>query len=224
MKAISRAAALVLVLSLSAVAQHPQHAPAGMDQPAADSAMPHSLHAPGAPVTYAELKNTMALLDRARQATAKYQDVRVAEAEGYQPLGGDHPGMGVHFVLTMEPKGFDIEKPPILLYVKDASAPGGYTLVGVGYLLNSAEGPDGQPLDPPFPKALAQWHRHDNICMLPHLDNPGALSESECRARGGHFVAHSQWLVHAWIWKDNPAGVFSPDNPALRVDKSAKMM
>ena len=82
MKVISRAAALVLVLSLSTLAQHPEHAPATMNQPATDNAMPHSLHAGGSSVTYAELKTTMALLDRARQATAKYQDVRVAEAAG----------------------------------------------------------------------------------------------------------------------------------------------
>jgi len=219
MKAISQAIPLLLALSLTAPAQHPQHDPAGMEQPAADGAIPHSLHAGGSPVTYAELKNTMSLLDRARHATAKYQDVHVAEADGYQVVGPDFPGMGVHFILTMDPKGFDIEKPPILLYVKDSSAPGGYTLAGVSYLWNAPAGPDGQPLDPPFPKSLAQWHRHDNICVLAHLENPHGLTESQCRERGGRFVARSQWLVHAWIWKDNPAGVFTPDNPALRSDK-----
>jgi hypothetical protein len=220
MKAISRTAALVLVLSLSAWAQHPQHAPANMDQPASGNVMPHPSHANGAPISYAELKNTVALLDRARQATAKYQDVRVAEADGYQVVGPDSPGMGVHFVLTMEPKGFDIEKPPILLYVKDPAAQGGYTLAGVSYLWNAPEGPDGQPMNPPFPKSLAPWHRHDNICVLPHLENPHGLTESQCREQGGHFIGKSQWLVHAWIWKDNPSGVFSPDNPALRSDKT----
>ena len=138
----------------------------------------------------------------------------------YQPFGGDHPTMGVHFVQTLEPKAFDIEKPPILLYQKNPGAPGGYTLIGVGYLWNAAEGADGQPLDPPFPKSLAHWHRHDNICVLPGVENPHALSESECRQKGGHYIGKSQWLVHAWIWKDNPAGVFTSDNPALRSDKT----
>lgn len=220
MKAISRAIIVLLALGLNAIAQHPQHAPDNMGQPAADSATPNPMHAGGAPVSYAELKNTVSLLDRARQATAKYQDVHVAEAEGYHPVGGDLPGMGVHFVLTLEPNGFDIEKPPILLYEKNASAPGGYVLVGVSYLWNSAEGPDGQPIDPPFPKALAHWHRHDNICVLPHLENPHGLTESQCREQGGHYIAKSQWLVHVWIWKDNPAGVFSAENPALRADKT----
>ncbi len=75
---------------------------------------------------------------------------------------------------------------------------------------------DGQPLNPPFPKSLALWHRHENICVLPHLGTLHALSESQCREQGGHFIAKTQWLVHAWIWKENPAGIFSAENPALR--------
>lgn len=213
MKAISPGIALFFVVGFTALAQH---GPAGNTQPGSGNMMPHPSHAAGSPITYTELKKTAAELERARQATAKYQDVHVAEAAGYQEVGPDIPGMGVHFVLTLEPNGFDIEKPPILLYQKDAAAPGGYSLVGVSYLWNAPEGPDGQPLDPPFPKSLALWHRHANICVLPHLDNPHGLTEAQCRERGGHFVAQSQWLVHAWIWKDNPAGVFSPENPTLR--------
>jgi hypothetical protein len=172
-------------------------------------------HAPVSTTSYAELKNTVAELDRAKQATEKYQDVRVAQADGYQILGAEFPGMGAHFVLSLEPKGFDLEKPPILLYHKSTDAPGGYMLAGVGYFYDAPEGPDGQPVNPPFPKSLAHWHKHDNICMLPGLDNPHALSESECRERGGKFVAKTPWLVHVWLWKDNPNGVFTPDNPAL---------
>ena len=48
-----------------------------------------AMHAPAAQVSYAELKNTVAELDRAKQATEKYQDVRVAEADGYQMLGSE---------------------------------------------------------------------------------------------------------------------------------------
>jgi hypothetical protein len=210
MKFISQVIVLVSLGSLTVVAQ--QAPPAMASTPTAT----HPSHAAGAAVTFTDLKTTVAELERARQATMKYQDVHVAEAEGYQLLGPDVAGMGVHFVQTMEPKSFDVEKPPILLYQKDPAAAGGYTLVGVSYLWSAPEGPDGQPLNPPFPKALARWHRHDNICVLPHLENPHGLTESQCRERGGHFLAQSQWLVHAWIWKDNPAGVFSPENPALR--------
>jgi hypothetical protein len=213
MEGIRRTIALVFVLSLTAVAQIP---PDGKAQASSGTMMPHRSHANGAALTYAELKNTADELERARQATAKYQDVHVAEADGYQMVGGDMPGMGIHYVLTLEPNSFDIEKPPILLYVKNSTQPGEYSLAGVGYFWNAPEGPDGQPLNSPFPKSLAVWHRHENICVLAHLENPHGLSESQCREQGGHFIAKTQWLVHAWIWKDNPTGVFSPENPALR--------
>jgi tetratricopeptide (TPR) repeat protein len=213
MKTIRRTMVLFFVLGLTAMAQT---SAAGKEQASSGAMMPHPSHSNGAALTYAELKNTAAALEQARQATAKYQDVHTAEADGYQMVGGDMPGMGIHYVLTMEPTRFDIEKPPILLYVKNSAQPGEYSLAGVGYFWNAPEGPDGQPLNSPFPKSLAVWHRHENICVLPHLENPHGLSESQCREQGGHFIAKTQWLVHAWIWKDNPTGIFSPENPALR--------
>jgi hypothetical protein len=216
MNRMTRAAAVLLVaggaIGLAAVArqQHngQQHAHSGNAMAAA--------HAAVSPISYTELKNTVSELDRARKATEKYHDVRVAEADGYRILGSEFPGMGAHFVLSLEAREFQIERPPILLYHKSTDAPGGYSLAGVGYFFDAPEGPDGQPVSPPFPKSLAHWHRHDNICMLPGLDNPHSLSESECVGRGGQFIAKTPWLVHAWIWTDNPTGVFTPENPTLR--------
>ncbi|MBV9181810.1 MAG: hypothetical protein JO356_10900 [Acidobacteria bacterium] len=213
MSASIRLTVLSFGFMVTAMAQQPPHGHDG--QPSA-TMMTHPSPTPTASASYTELKNTVSQLERARQATAKYQDVRVAEAEGYRPLGPDIPGMGLHFVQTLEVKQFNVEKPPILLYNKDAAVPGGYSLVAVSYLWNAAEGPDGQPLDPPFPKSLARWHRHENVCLLSGLANPHGLSENQCREQGGHFVAQAPWMVHAWIWKDNPAGVFTPENPALR--------
>jgi hypothetical protein len=213
MKAIRRTMALIFLLGVTVIAQT---SAAGNGQASSGSMMPQHSHTNGAALTYEELKKTAAELEQARQATAKYQDVHMAEADGYQMVGGDMPGMGVHYVLTMEPNRFDIEKPPILLYVKNSLPQEGYSLAGVGYLWDAPEGPDGQPLNSPFPKSLAVWHRHENICLLPHLENPHGLSESQCREQRGHFIAQTQWLVHAWIWKDNPTGVFSAENPALR--------
>ena len=211
MKTINLVTALFFALALGAMAQHP---PDSKDAQASGGMMPHQTHSAGAPISYADLKITVAQLDRAKQATAKYQDVHVAEANGYHAMGPDMPGAAVHFVLTLDPKTFDVEKPPILVYEKNPSASGGYSLTGVVYLLNAVAGPDGQPLDSPFPKSLAQWHRHANICLLPGLANPHGFTESQCREKGGQFVAQSPWMIHAWIWKDNPSGVFSTENPA----------
>ena len=214
MKSMTVAVALLVFFGLRALAQQmpasqPQSAPNMM-------AMHHDHdHASGAPISYADLKDTVSRLERARQATAKYQDARIAEADGYQAIGPDVPGMGIHYVLSARRDGFDLEKPPILLYEKNSSAPGGYSLVGVSYLLTAAEGPDGQPVTSPFPKSLAVWHRHENICVLPDRSTPMGLSEGQCREKGGQFTAETQWMVHAWIWKDSPLGVFSPTNPAV---------
>lgn len=209
MKKITLATALLFASALAALAQH---SPASMQEHASGGMAAHESHAAAAPVTYADLKNTLALLDRARQATAKYQDVHVAEADGYHQVGPDFPGMGVHFVQTLEPKEFDVEKPPILLYEKK---PEGYSLVGVVYLFNAAAGEDGQPVNPPFPKSLVSWHRHANLCLAPGVANPHGFTESQCREQGGHFLAESPWMTHAWIWKDSPTGVFSNQNAAL---------
>ena len=39
------------------------------------------------------------------------------------------------------------------------------------------------------------------------------LKKRALRERDGRFMAETLWMVHAWIWKDIPAGVFSPINP-----------
>ena len=186
-------------------------------QPASTAMEMHHTHTAGAPVSYAELKDTLAILDRTRQATTKYQDVRLAREDGYEAIGPDVPGMGIHFVRTNNHSTvFDAEHPPILLYESDASSPGGYSLVGVSYLLVAPEGPDGQPLNSPFPKSLAAWHRHENICVLPDRSASTRLTEQECKEKSGRFTAETQWMVHAWIWKESPLEVFSPTNPNVR--------
>lgn len=177
---------------------------------------PDHQHGLAVPVSYAELTRTAALLEAARHATEKYKDVHTAEADGYRAIGPDVPGMGTHFVGPHGGLSFDVERPSILLYEKDSSAAGGYGLVGVSYLLTAVEGPDGQPANPPFPKALAQWHRHSNICVLADRSAHTNLSESQCTTEGGHFTAETQWMIHAWIWKDSPTGVFAPTNPTVQ--------
>jgi hypothetical protein len=37
----------------------------------------------------------------------------------------------------------------------------------------------------------------------------------ECIQQGGRVIAETDWMLHAWIWKDNPAGVFTPTNPEI---------
>jgi len=89
-------------------------------------------------------------------------------------------------------------------------------LVGVSYLFVAPGAADEQPANPPFPKALASWHKHNNVCGLPDNSASVDLTESQCTARGGRFTPETSWMVHAWIWKGSPTGVFSPTNPLVK--------
>ncbi len=210
-----------VILAVSSTAQQTTAAESGstmsMEHQHGSMAMGHDHHmGTSVPVTYAELENTAALLQTARQATEKYRDVRVAEADGYHAMGPDVPGMGLHYVGPSDGSKFDVAHPAILLYEKSAEDKNGLSLVGVSYLFKASEGSDGQPLNAPFPKSLANWHRHENLCVLTDNSVKANLSAEQCGTEGGHFTAETQWMVHAWIWKQSPAGIFSPTNPAVR--------
>ena len=213
---ISSTFAAALAVTFVASAQdRPNASPSHADHQAMHST-PHEMHA-GPTVSFTQLKATVDQLDRARAATEKYRDVGAARDDGYEAIGPYVIGMGYHYVRSRQPdRGFDIEHPPILLYQKDTTAAGGLQLVGVSYLFNAPAGPDGQPVGSPFPPALAKWHKHGNLCVMPDRSVETRLDDQECARRGGRFSAETQWMVHAWIWKDSPAGVFSPLNPSVR--------
>jgi hypothetical protein len=178
----------------------------------------NAMHEHGAPVpavSFADLQRTTEQLTAARAATEKYRDVHVAEAAGYRAIGPDVPGMGLHYVRAGD-HDFSIANPPILLYEKDATMPSGMRLVGVSYLFVAPGDADGQPANPPFPKALASWHKHNNVCVLPDNSASVDLTEAQCTGRGGRFTAETSWMVHAWIWKDSPTGVFASTNPLVK--------
>ena len=206
---------LAVSLALTTLASAQQTMDHSMSAPATEGSLGHDHQGAAVSVTFDELTRTASQLEAARRATAKYQDARVAEADGYHAFGPDVPGMGIHYVGTHS-RGFDVEHPDILLYEKNDRAPGGFSLVGVSYLLTAEPDANGQPRNPPFPKSLVSWHRHANLCIFPDRSVKAKLTETDCVAQGGRFNALTQWMVHAWIWKDSPVGVFSPTNPLVR--------
>jgi hypothetical protein len=215
-------AAIVVGLTGGPAAARPlpaQGTGSDVDHPQQSSQTPMAgahAHGPSVPaLTYAELQQTTEQLAAARAATAKYQDARTAEADGYRAIGPNVPGMGIHYVRRETPRGFSIAEPPILLYEKDPTT-ADLRLVGVSYLLVAPAGADGQPATSPFPKTLATWHKHNNVCVLPDSSASVELTEAQCTERGGRFTAETSWMVHAWIWKDSPSGVFSSTNPLVK--------
>ncbi len=129
------------------------------------------------------------LLAQVRRATAKYQRVEVAIADGYleashcvydEELGA---GMGYHFVnQDLVDPFFNPLKPEALLYEKDED--GKFKLVGVEYIVIDV----GQP--------------HPYFGNHP-LDV------------GGTPVPVDHYSLHVWVWKHNPWGMFSPYNPTV---------
>jgi hypothetical protein len=130
-------------------------------------------------------------LAEARQATAKFNKVSHAEADGYQStldlLGcfqnPDQGGMGVHYLdATLLDDTVDAASPEALVY--EMRDDGELRLVGLEYLVPQ------ELVDPANPPQLfgQQFHPHG---VLPF------------------------WILHTWIWRPNPSGMFSDYNPAV---------
>jgi hypothetical protein len=147
------------------------------------------------------------LVSAAREATARYRDRDSAIADGYRRVGPDFPGMGEHWVnprLLLDGT-LDAARPPVLEYADIAGRP---TLVGIAYAALSP-GAGAVPAGLPVPPTA--WHTHSG----------GVDEESFILTHAGAHHAHQASdgpglaIVHAWVWLDNPEGVFATDNWAL---------
>lgn len=145
-------------------------------------------------------------LEQVREATTVYHDYAVAQAEGTVPvvdLAGNSciadPGgsgaMGTHYLFPsrlLSGGGFDSDivrdKPEILLYDMTTPSP---TLTGVEYVVTAAE-----------------WH-------AAHGGQPPKLFGRKFTLvkAGNRYGLPDFYELHAWIWKDNPTGMFADWNP-----------
>jgi hypothetical protein len=120
---------------------------------------------------------TPADTDRARQIVqimrnelAKYQDYKIAEADGYLPFMETVPQEVYHFSNKQQTQAeylgdINLKHPGSLLYEKKPF--GGYQLVGAMYSAPATYTP-GQ-LDQIIPLGLTRWHEHTNICLPPGI-------------------------------------------------------
>jgi hypothetical protein len=145
-----------------------------------------------------------AFVARTHAATDRYRDRTVAVANGYRRIGPDFPSMGEHWLnVPLLVRGeVDPDRPPILEYVTVDGRP---VLAGVAWALLA---PNGPPVTP-IPAPPGAWHFHagtvdEESFILGHANH--ATSDSL-----GARIA----VLHAWIWLDNPAGLFATDNWAL---------
>ena len=149
-------------------------------------------------------------LDVVREATERYTDIEEAIADGYVQSTEEVANMGAHFVQPwrMLDGKFDPERPEILLYTSDEG--GGWTLVGTSFVLPlNVVGPDHPEA---FTGPMDNWHVHYELCTGSDF-NSRSSTEQECKEDGGTWVPVYGWMVHAWVWVDNPLGVFNMWNP-----------
>ena len=139
-----------------------------------------------------------AQLAKVRAATAKYKDVKKAIADGYiatkECEESKAGAMGFHY---FNPKGagdrkVDITKPDFLLYGPKAG--GGVQLNGVEYYIVDSD-QDLQTRDRELPKPLG--HEFDGPM-------PGHIKG---------MPVHND--LHVWLYKNNPKGLFTPNNPKV---------
>jgi hypothetical protein len=146
----------------------------------------------------------------ARLATAKYAtSVARAKRDGYGIITRMVPDMGYHF-LNPKISGFDVRKPPILVYVRRGGA---WQLGALEWVFTE------RPAKPPLPGARygsfgAACHYADGTFVF-------AASEGACpRTSPETGAAFGFWhpplvTLHIWLWYHNPSGIYSGTNPLV---------
>jgi len=173
-----------------------------------DAVFGEHTHGEPGPVTPAQRVVLRRQLADAKAATAKYRDIDAAKADGYFQVTQFIPGLGLHLAnLGIPTNTFDPARPQILLYQPDAK--GNMQLVGVAYQFLHTN--DTPPVG--FAGGSDVWHYHTDLCFQKGGSVTIATDDAACKAVGGlAFQKQTSWLLHAWIWKQNPDGVFTEVN------------
>jgi len=150
-------------------------------------------------------------LARARLATARYAtSLRAAKADGYQIITRMIPDMGWHF-LNPAIQGFDVTKPPILVYERHGRS---WQLAALEWVFTET------PASPPLPGATygsfpAACHYTDGTFVAARVQELCAKRSPSTGARF-NFWHPDLVTLHVWLWYPNPAGLYSGTNPLIR--------
>ena len=165
--------------------------------------------------------------DAARKVAEKYQDYKVALADGYKIFLPNLPQKQYHFTNYWygfeAGRHFNPDHPTSLLYEKQDN---GYKLIGVMYTAPKTATED--QLDDRIPLSIAQWHAHVNMCIPPddrkkELWGPNAkfglagsiTTRQECDDAGGRFQPQIfGWMVHVYPFEQKPEDVWSVERQA----------
>jgi hypothetical protein len=132
-----------------------------------------------------------ALVKVVREATERFRDVRVAEADGYAlkfgcVSGGDYGAMGLHYVnfpLVLDGV-LDPARPEIVIY--EPLPNGRLRLVGADYLVLASDWDSKNQSPPELMGQLLHLFESPNRFGLPNF-----------------------YTLHVWAWKENPTGTFT---------------
>lgn len=148
----------------------------------------------------------------AREASAKYQDVNVALADGFVKMTRctttPDGSMGYHYLhpVRMADQHVSVAEPDGLLYIKNPQ--GQLELVGIEHIV------------PVLVDGEIYWGCGDenHSCTPTSAQAPPSLYEGETffgpmpGHRADMFWHYEQ---HVWIWSQHPAGIFAQYNPGI---------
>ena len=146
-----------------------------------------------------------------RLATARYAtSLHTAKADGYQIITRMIPDMGWHF-LNPRIQGFDVTKPPILVYERHGNS---WQLAAFEWVFPA------KPATPPLPGATygsfgAACHYQDGTFGFARVPELCAKRSPETGAPF-NFWHPDLVTLHLWLWYPNPAGLTSGTNPYVR--------
>ena len=173
----------------------------------------HAAHPAGREAHSPELR---AQVEAVRAATERYRDHASAVRDGYRLFGSEGALMGEHWYhpeLTKAP--LDLARPSTLQY---ATIGGRKVLVGVAYTVYRRP---GEPEPEGFAGALDRWHTHDvaRLARAAVAERPLLRSIVNRRIERGRVGAGDGrtllTMVHAWVWLENPDGLFADQHRAL---------
>jgi hypothetical protein len=146
-------------------------------------------HAAAAPASVDQKAKASALVKVVREATARFQDVAVAEEEYFPQFGcvsgSDYGAMGMHFVnmaLVMDGE-LDITRPEIVIYEPQPN--GSLKLIGADYLVLVKAWDDKHDSSPELMGELLHLFEAPNRFKLPAF-----------------------YTLHVWAWKHSLTGTF----------------
>jgi hypothetical protein len=141
------------------------------------------------------LSDASALVQVVRDATARFQDVAVAQAAGYAlqfgcVTGESSGAMGLHYVNgpIVNSGIIDAARPQIVIY--EPKAGGGLRLIGADYLVLADTWNASHSAPPELMGQLFHLFTAPNRFGLPTF-----------------------YSLHVWAWKDNPNGSFTNWHP-----------